>query len=108
MPLDRPFKVVLVGNSSVGKTSLLRRFCDDLFYPGTAATVGQYTHTHTHLHISNHTRADTQTTPGTALWPSSQPLPAKLHTQQCEKLITADLRQGWRPRRLDILGLHGW
>ncbi|XP_035381454.1 ras and EF-hand domain-containing protein homolog [Electrophorus electricus] len=37
---DRLFKVVLVGNSSVGKTSLLHRFCDDCFYPGTSATVG--------------------------------------------------------------------
>ncbi|XP_070686730.1 EF-hand calcium-binding domain-containing protein 4B [Pempheris klunzingeri] len=39
-PPDRLFKVVLVGNSSVGKTSLLRRFCDDCFHPGTSATVG--------------------------------------------------------------------
>ncbi|XP_074533549.1 EF-hand calcium-binding domain-containing protein 4B [Halichoeres trimaculatus] len=39
-PPDRLFKVVLVGNSSVGKTSLLRRFCDDSFHPGTSATVG--------------------------------------------------------------------
>ncbi|MGH0156705.1 UNVERIFIED_CONTAM: hypothetical protein FKN15_058383 [Acipenser sinensis] len=38
--LDRLFKIVLVGNSNVGKTSLLRRFCDDCFYPGTSATVG--------------------------------------------------------------------
>ncbi|KAK3548015.1 hypothetical protein QTP70_002316 [Hemibagrus guttatus] len=37
---DRLFKIVLVGNSNVGKTSLLRRFCDDCFYPGTSATVG--------------------------------------------------------------------
>ncbi|XP_053478788.1 EF-hand calcium-binding domain-containing protein 4B [Ictalurus furcatus] len=37
---DRLFKIVLVGNSSVGKTSLLRRFCDDCFHPGTSATVG--------------------------------------------------------------------
>ncbi|XP_012688537.2 EF-hand calcium-binding domain-containing protein 4B [Clupea harengus] len=37
---DRLFKIVLVGNSSVGKTSLLRRFCNDSFYPGTSATVG--------------------------------------------------------------------
>ncbi|KAK9516985.1 hypothetical protein VZT92_024885 [Zoarces viviparus] len=37
---DRLFKIVLVGNSSVGKTSLLRRFCDDCFHPDTSATVG--------------------------------------------------------------------
>ncbi|XP_041114045.1 EF-hand calcium-binding domain-containing protein 4B-like isoform X2 [Polyodon spathula] len=37
---DRLFKIVLVGNSSVGKTSFLRRFCDDCFYLGTSATVG--------------------------------------------------------------------
>ncbi|XP_077372690.1 EF-hand calcium-binding domain-containing protein 4B [Festucalex cinctus] len=37
---DRLFKIVLVGNSSVGKTSLLRRFCDDCFNPDTCATVG--------------------------------------------------------------------
>ncbi|XP_043980428.1 EF-hand calcium-binding domain-containing protein 4B isoform X1 [Gambusia affinis] len=37
---DRLFKVILVGNSSVGKTSLLQRFCDDRFHPGTCATVG--------------------------------------------------------------------
>ncbi|KAG7214917.1 hypothetical protein INR49_005192, partial [Caranx melampygus] len=39
-PPDRLFKIVLVGNSSVGKTSLLKRFCDDCFHPGTSATVG--------------------------------------------------------------------
>ncbi|XP_056425481.1 EF-hand calcium-binding domain-containing protein 4B isoform X2 [Hyla sarda] len=39
-PPDRLFKIVLVGNSSVGKTSFLRRFCEDSFYPGTSATVG--------------------------------------------------------------------
>uniref|UniRef100_A0A673GJK9 EF-hand calcium-binding domain-containing protein 4B-like n=1 Tax=Sinocyclocheilus rhinocerous TaxID=307959 RepID=A0A673GJK9_9TELE len=37
---DRLFKIVLVGNSSVGKTSLLRRFCDNFFHSGTCATVG--------------------------------------------------------------------
>ncbi|XP_071618771.1 EF-hand calcium-binding domain-containing protein 4B [Heliangelus exortis] len=37
---DRLFKIIFVGNSSVGKTSFLRRFCDDRFFPGTAATVG--------------------------------------------------------------------
>ncbi|KAM4618189.1 EF-hand calcium-binding domain-containing protein 4B [Polymixia lowei] len=40
LPPDRLFKIVLVGNSSVGKTSLLRRFCDDCFFLGTSATVG--------------------------------------------------------------------
>ncbi|KAM4038799.1 EF-hand calcium-binding domain-containing protein 4B [Anomaloglossus baeobatrachus] len=39
-PPDRMFKIVMVGNSSVGKTSFLRRFCEDSFYPGTSATVG--------------------------------------------------------------------
>lgn len=38
---SRLFKVVLVGNSSVGKTSLLRSFCEGHFHPSTTATVGQ-------------------------------------------------------------------
>lgn len=38
---DRLFKVVLVGNSSVGKTSLLRSFCEGRFHPSTIATVGE-------------------------------------------------------------------
>ncbi|XP_006862743.1 PREDICTED: EF-hand calcium-binding domain-containing protein 4B [Chrysochloris asiatica] len=37
---DRLFKIVFVGDSSVGKTSFLRRFCEDRFSPGMAATVG--------------------------------------------------------------------
>ncbi|XP_061679317.1 EF-hand calcium-binding domain-containing protein 4B [Syngnathoides biaculeatus] len=37
---DCLFKIVLVGNSNVGKTSLLRRFCDDCFNHDTSATVG--------------------------------------------------------------------
>ncbi|XP_077025831.1 EF-hand calcium-binding domain-containing protein 4B isoform X2 [Tamandua tetradactyla] len=37
---DRLFKIVLVGNSSVGKTSFLRRICEDRFSLGMAATVG--------------------------------------------------------------------
>ncbi|XP_077400403.1 EF-hand calcium-binding domain-containing protein 4B isoform X2 [Vanacampus margaritifer] len=37
---SRLFKVVLVGNSSVGKTSLLRSFCEGQFHPSTTATVG--------------------------------------------------------------------
>nr|XP_013055403.2 EF-hand calcium-binding domain-containing protein 4B isoform X4 [Anser cygnoides] len=37
---DRLFKIIFVGNSSVGKTSFLRRFCEDRFFPGTAATIG--------------------------------------------------------------------
>ncbi|KAM4675286.1 EF-hand calcium-binding domain-containing protein 4B [Discoglossus pictus] len=39
-PPDRLFKIVVVGNSSVGKTSFLRRFCEGNFSPGTSATVG--------------------------------------------------------------------
>ncbi|KAM5262572.1 EF-hand calcium-binding domain-containing protein 4B [Ctenodactylus gundi] len=37
---DRLFKIVFVGNSAVGKTSFLRRLCEDRFSPGIAATVG--------------------------------------------------------------------
>ncbi|NXS18527.1 RAB44 protein, partial [Mystacornis crossleyi] len=37
---ERLFKIIFVGNSSVGKTSFLRRLCEDRFFPGTAATVG--------------------------------------------------------------------
>ncbi|XP_051886236.1 EF-hand calcium-binding domain-containing protein 4B isoform X2 [Pristis pectinata] len=37
---DHLFKIILVGNSSVGKSSVLRRFCGDGFYPGICATVG--------------------------------------------------------------------
>ncbi|NXE55885.1 RAB44 protein, partial [Casuarius casuarius] len=37
---DHLFKIIFVGNSSVGKTSFLRRFCEDRFFPGTPATVG--------------------------------------------------------------------
>lgn len=39
---DRLFKIVFVGNSAVGKTSFLRRFCDDRFSPGMTATVGKF------------------------------------------------------------------
>lgn len=35
------FKVILVGNSSVGKTALLHRFCDGHFRSDTTATVGE-------------------------------------------------------------------
>ncbi len=38
---QRLFKVILVGNSSVGKTALLRRFCDGQIHSSTAATVGK-------------------------------------------------------------------
>lgn len=38
---DRLFKIIFVGNSSVGKTSFLRRFCEDRFFPDTAATIGK-------------------------------------------------------------------
>lgn len=41
LPPERLFKVVLVGNSSVGKTSLLRSFCEGRFHPATTATVGE-------------------------------------------------------------------
>lgn len=37
---DYLFKAVIVGNSSVGKSSLLRRFADDSFQESYLATIG--------------------------------------------------------------------
>jgi len=37
---DYLFKVVIVGNSSVGKSSILRRFADDSFQESYLATIG--------------------------------------------------------------------
>lgn len=37
---DYLFKIVIVGNSSVGKSSLLRRFVDDEFTESYLATIG--------------------------------------------------------------------
>lgn len=37
---DYLFKVVIIGNSSVGKSSLLRRFADDSFQESYLATIG--------------------------------------------------------------------
>ena len=34
------FKVLLLGNSEVGKTSMLRRFCDDTFEQDSLSTIG--------------------------------------------------------------------
>lgn len=38
---QRLYKVILVGNSNVGKTALLHRFCDGHFHTDTTATVGE-------------------------------------------------------------------
>lgn len=37
---DYLFKIVIIGNSSVGKSSLLRRFSDDQFQESYLATIG--------------------------------------------------------------------
>ncbi|KAM9468235.1 EF-hand calcium-binding domain-containing protein 4B isoform 1-T4 [Clarias gariepinus] len=37
---QRLFKIILVGNSGVGKTALMHRFCDGHFHADTATTVG--------------------------------------------------------------------
>ncbi|KAL0222043.1 hypothetical protein RCL1_001897 [Eukaryota sp. TZLM3-RCL] len=38
--LDRAFKLVLIGDSEVGKSSLLRRFCDSDFDERESVTIG--------------------------------------------------------------------
>lgn len=35
------FKILIIGDSSVGKTSLLNRYCDDSFQGALIATVGE-------------------------------------------------------------------
>lgn len=37
---DYLFKIVIIGNSSVGKSSILRRFSDDQFQESYLATIG--------------------------------------------------------------------
>lgn len=37
---DYMFKVLIVGNSGVGKTAVLMRYCDNTFSPSFVATVG--------------------------------------------------------------------
>jgi GTPase SAR1 family protein len=40
MSHDCQYKIVLIGDSSVGKSSLLRRFADDAFEESYLATIG--------------------------------------------------------------------
>lgn len=37
------FKLLLLGDSNVGKTALANRYCDDVFSPSTMGTIGSYT-----------------------------------------------------------------
>lgn len=37
---DYMYKILIVGNSGVGKTAFLTRYCDDTFSPSFVATVG--------------------------------------------------------------------
>lgn len=41
-PPERMFKVILVGDTSVGKSSFMHQFCDGVFYPKLRATVGEF------------------------------------------------------------------
>ena len=37
---DHSFKILIIGDTGVGKSSLLVRFCDDKFLPSQSATIG--------------------------------------------------------------------
>ena len=37
---DYMYKVLIVGNSAVGKTAFLVRYCDETFFPAFVSTVG--------------------------------------------------------------------
>lgn len=45
----RIFKIVFVGDSGVGKTSFIHRFCNDQFRPNFSATIGKMFATHPSL-----------------------------------------------------------
>ncbi len=40
---DDALKILIIGESGVGKSSLLRRFTDDIFVQDTTSTIGIYT-----------------------------------------------------------------
>lgn len=37
---DVPFKIIIIGDSSIGKTSLINKYCNDCFYPFHNPTIG--------------------------------------------------------------------
>jgi small GTP-binding protein len=39
-PYDEQYKILIIGDSSVGKTSLLLRFCDQKYFENYVATIG--------------------------------------------------------------------
>ncbi|TGZ67035.1 hypothetical protein CRM22_005015 [Opisthorchis felineus] len=39
-PPERIFKIILIGDTGVGKSSFMHQFCDHVFYPRLSATVG--------------------------------------------------------------------
>ncbi len=41
-PYDLQYKILIVGDSAVGKTSILTRFADDAFYSNYLATIGTF------------------------------------------------------------------
>lgn len=60
---DYLFKIVIIGNSSVGKSSLLRRFADDQFQESYLATIGvdfrfKYQTSHSDLSTSMATKSN--------------------------------------------------
>lgn len=40
--IDYLLKILILGDSSVGKTSILLKFCDDKFNPNHMPTIGNY------------------------------------------------------------------
>jgi small GTP-binding protein len=40
MSFDYVFKIVIIGDSGVGKSSILQRYCNDMFNPGQTKTIG--------------------------------------------------------------------
>ena len=56
---DHLFKLLMVGDSGVGKTSLMFRFTDDVFSTGTKSTIGESVNVFLRTALYRMTRIDT-------------------------------------------------
>jgi small GTP-binding protein len=71
---EREAKVVLIGSATVGKTSLVTRFCENSFNPDTVSTVGCGTFTKLLPDMTPPVRLNVWDTGGTERYRSMAPI----------------------------------